>query len=220
MKGFTLIEVLLALSIFGVVMFVLYGAYTSNLEAVQIADENARVNQTARIVLELMRKDLLSAIVQVPGQGGNVRMGFIGKNGEVKGRPLDRIDFTTLSRISQVSGAGGLDPCEVGYFAEEQAEGSHFTLYRREDITPDEDLTQGGKKDSLTGMVAALDITYEDASGEKHEEWNMQPGAAAASLPVMVRIRLTLVDRLEREHLFMTGVHPELGGMKKAGEKK
>jgi prepilin-type N-terminal cleavage/methylation domain-containing protein len=220
MKGLTLIEILLALSIFGIVMFVLYGAYTSNLEAIQIADENAKVNQTARIVLDLMRKDLQSAIAQTPGQPGSIPLGLTGKNEELRGRPVDRIDFTTLHRLSRASTAGAMDVCEIGYFVEEETEGDRLILYRREDITPDEDFTKGGKTEDLTRMIIALDITYEDGRGENHEEWKAQSTTTGTSLPAVIRIRLTLVDRLGREHLFMTGVHPELGQMSKGGEKK
>jgi len=45
----------------------LYSAYTTNVEAIQIARQNGEVHQTARIVLDRMTKDLQSALIQVRG---------------------------------------------------------------------------------------------------------------------------------------------------------
>jgi prepilin-type N-terminal cleavage/methylation domain-containing protein len=215
MKGMTLLEVLFAVSIMGIVMVVIYGAYTSNLETIQIARENAIVNQTARIVLDRMRKDLQSAIVLTSFQPGKVRLGMVGKDEEIDGRPADKLDFTSLAHVPTRKGGLRTDLCEVGYFVEEALEGDYLILYRRDDESPDEDFKEGGTREELARMVTGLDIVYEDASGKEQKEWNTLEGKPGKGLPNIVKVRLTLRDALGREHLFTAGVHPELGERRK-----
>ena len=50
MKGLTLLEVLISISIIGIIMAVVYGAYMSNVDAIQTSRQEAEVTQKARIV--------------------------------------------------------------------------------------------------------------------------------------------------------------------------
>jgi len=43
MKGFTLLEVLVSLAILGTIMGAVYGTYTSNIEAIQVAGERGKI---------------------------------------------------------------------------------------------------------------------------------------------------------------------------------
>ena len=51
MKGLTLLEVLVSIAILGILMGAIYGTYTSNVEAIQVAREKGSVYQISRIGL-------------------------------------------------------------------------------------------------------------------------------------------------------------------------
>ena len=106
MKGFTLLEVLVSMAILVIIMAALYSAYTTNVEAIQIARQNGEVHQTARIVLDRMTKDLQSALIQVSVPSDKIRLGLVGEDREIDGRRADRMDFTTVTHLLTPSGQG------------------------------------------------------------------------------------------------------------------
>ena len=57
-KGFTLLEVLIAMSIFAVVLSMLYTVYTGTFRNIEETESQADLYQMARIVLERMTEDL------------------------------------------------------------------------------------------------------------------------------------------------------------------
>ena len=215
LRGFTLLEVLVSVAILAIIMAAVYSAYTSNVEAIQIARENGQVQQTARIVLDRMSKDLQSALSEIAVPSEKIRLGLIGKTEEREGKRLDRIDFTTLTHLALTDQGSGTDLCEVGYSVVEDSEQEDILLLmRRDDGSPDEDFTEGGNAQEMARNVVEFKITYEDSGGEELDGWNAEESGAASGLPVLIKVRLVLKDSLEREHVFTTSIHPELAGTK------
>jgi prepilin-type N-terminal cleavage/methylation domain-containing protein len=211
-KGFTLLEVLVSVSILAVIMASLYGAYTSNVEAIQLVRQGSEVHQVARIVLDRMARDLESIIVGAPTSTASSVLGLIAEDREIDGKPADRLDFTTLTHLAFAEGEPLTDLCEVGYFVEEDEEGDGLILYRRDDGSVDEDLTEGGHIIELARMITALNFTFEDSEGEVFEAWTTLSGEHLNRIPPLVVIRITIRDRGEEERTFTTSVHPALAG--------
>jgi prepilin-type N-terminal cleavage/methylation domain-containing protein len=212
--GFTLLEVLVAVVILGIVLTAVYAAYTSNLETIQAARDYGEVNQIGRIVLDRMAKDLESAFVESPLTGPEIKLGFIGETRDVDGNPADRIDFTTLTHLD-VAGTGlETDLCEIGYYLEEDPDKETYNLYRRDDPTPDDDLTAGGHAMVLASNVVGLRFTYENAKGEVSEGWDTLSEETGRRLPSLVTIELQIQDERGARHVYKTSVHPALSGGK------
>ena len=153
MKGLTLLEVLVSIAILGILMGAVYGTYTSNVEAIQIAREKGKIYQMTRIVFDRMTKDLESAFIHVSSPNEKIRLGMIGKNQELDGKPADRIDFTTLNHTALGDEGPRTDLCEVGYLLVEDLENKGFRLFRRDDGIPDDELTDGGFSHEMAGGV-------------------------------------------------------------------
>ena len=62
MKGFTLLEVLIATALTALILSAVYGAYVSNLDSIQAGREAARMQQTSRIFFDLVAKDVRCAL--------------------------------------------------------------------------------------------------------------------------------------------------------------
>jgi general secretion pathway protein J len=218
-EGLTLLEVLVAVSLLGIILAILYGAYISNVEAIERAREDGQVYQAARTALDLISRDLECALIHTPVRVENVRLGLIGRHQEIDGMAADGVDFTTVTHLTAEAGSLRGDLCEVGYSLEQDQESGDVVLYRRDDAIVDEEIAKGGRREELTGLARGLEITYEDSRGESHEEWNTLDATPSAELPSLIKIRLIMKDGLGREHIFVRSVHPELAERKK-GEKK
>jgi len=210
MKGFTLLEVLVSMAILVIIMAALYSAYTTNVEAIQIARQNGEVHQAARIVLERMTKDLQSALIQVSVPSEKIRLGFVGEDREIDGKRADRVDFTSVTHLPLTEKGPASDLCEIGYLIEEDSEDRSLVLFRRDDPSVDDDFTKGGLLQEMTRNVLEFNLTYQDSRGEESHKWNTLEGMPGAGLPVLIKVRLVLKDELNREHVFSTSIHPEL----------
>lgn len=222
MKGFTLLEVLVSVAIMAIVLTAIYGAYTSNIETVQIARQSGLVNQTARIILDRMSRDLESAFISAPaepGSGETPKTGLLGQDQEIDGRPADRLDFTSLSHVPLGKTGLRTDLCEIGYHLEADTEEEGLIIYRRDHAILDQDVTEGGHPLELSRMIWGLDIAYQDQEGEEFDTWDSFEGTHKDVLPSLVRITLTVKDQQGGEHIFRTGVHPALGGIAPLGRK-
>jgi len=214
-RGFTLLEVLVSMAILVIIMAAIYSAYTTNVEAIQIARQNGEVHQAARIVLERMTKDLQSALIQVSVPSEKIRLGLVGEDREIDGKRADRLDFTTVSHLALNEKDPASDLCEIGYMIEEDPEAKVLVLFRRDDPSVDEDFTKGGSLLEMARNVMEFNITYLDSRGEESDKWNTLEGLPGSGLPVLIKVRLVLKDELNREHVFSTTVHPELAERKK-----
>jgi type II secretion system protein J len=209
-KGFTLLEVLVSMAILVIIMAAVYSAYTTNVEAIQIARQNGEVHQMARIVLDRMTKDLQSALIQVSVPSEKIKLGLVGEDREIDGRRADRIDFTTVTHLPLTEKGPASDLCEVGYLVEEDPEDKDLVLWRRDAPSVDEDFTKGGSLQEMARNVVEFNLTYQDSRGEESAQWNTPEGRPGSGLPVLIKVRLVLKDELNREHVFSTSIHPEL----------
>lgn len=212
MKGFTLLEVLISVAILAVVMGAIYGAYTSNLEVIQIARQNGRVNQTARVILDRMTRDLESAFLTERLTENSPVTGLIGEDRQIDGQPADRIHFTALSHMAVEKDDPPTDLCEIGYSLEWDSEDEAFVIFRRDQAVPDKELSKGGQPRELSRMVRGLNITYEDSEGDSSDDWDTLEGSRKDTLPSLIEITLTVKDDLGNDHEFRTSVHPALSG--------
>ncbi len=215
MRGFTLLEILISIVILVVLMIGIYGVYTSNVGAIHWASQKGQVFQMARIALDRITKDLESAFVASDLSNEKTRLGMIGKDQEIDGKPADTLDFTTLSHLVLDEREPPTDLCEVGYRLVEDPYEDGFILYRRDDGSLDDNLTDGGTSHELARRVAGLNITFQDIHGEEFDNWDTVEGKPGPDLPSLISIRLIIKDQEGREELFTIGIHPALAGRQK-----
>ncbi|MEW6664876.1 MAG: prepilin-type N-terminal cleavage/methylation domain-containing protein [Thermodesulfobacteriota bacterium] len=208
MRGFTLLEVLIAMAILVVIGSAVYTSYISNVETIRAGRSKSEVHQRARIILDVMAKDLESAINVAPSAGSVQPLGMIGTNGSLDRSPADRIDFTTVTHLAFRMGEPKTDLCSVGYRVGKGEEGQ-FVLYRRDDGFPGQDIAGGGREEELSDMITGLDIIYVDSRGRASDEWDSFRKQTGDGLPTLIRITLILRDPDAREHVFRSSVHPE-----------
>ena len=214
MKGLTLLEMLISISIIGIIMAVVYGAYMSNVDAIQMSRQEAEVTQKARIVFDRMGKDLASAFIGT-GMGEEEKENhfvFIGQDLETDGYPADRLDFTSLSHLPMAGAGPWTDLCEVSYFVEAGPEGAGFVLFRRDDAFLDGNPAEGGPSIEIADGIKSFDMTFQDQGGEVYEDWNSLEGEQKGRLPSLISIRLVFTNGDNIDRLFQISFRPELAG--------
>jgi type II secretion system protein J len=92
-KAFTLLELLVAMTIFTVVISASYALFTATRGAAKRAEFKAELLQTGRAALRAVEEDLKAAVMS----GSAFDTGLIGANGGSEKQPLDRIEFVTVN---------------------------------------------------------------------------------------------------------------------------
>lgn len=91
-RGFTLLELLVAATVFAVVAAASYGLLAAGRGVSSRAEEQARLFQIARAAFRALEEDLQGAVL--PGEAFDVE--FLGTHGETEGLPTDTLEFLTV----------------------------------------------------------------------------------------------------------------------------
>lgn len=203
MKGFTLLEVLIVTILTAVILTAVYGSYVSNMETVQAAREAARMQQTSRIIFDLMSKDVRCAL---GGDFMGVDGGMEGADMEIQRRPADTLRMLTSASHAGVIGVNtGL--YRVAYETALNEKEDRFILSRVQETIVGEGASTGQQTYELTRIATSLDLLFLDADGQEFESWE-----SGGKLPSLVRVRLGLKGPSGQERTFVTSLRPELAG--------
>ena len=221
-KGFTLLEVLIAMFIFAVILSTLYVAYTGTFRNIEETESQADLYQMARIVLERMTEDLESAYMvaptvaqtvtqtkdtkeEEPPPEANQSTRFVGTMNEIEGRRLDSLRFASKAHIVFNGGEPYPGTAEIVYYVRENSgEEGGFTLYRTDRAN-----FERGEEDATGGWILcdhlyAIQFTYYDQEGGAYDSWDSTEESFKDKLPSEISILLELANKTNPE--FMTGV--------------
>lgn len=219
-RGFTLIEVSVALLLLSMVLTFVYESFVMTMRTKERVELQAERYQSARIALQRMEREIQSAYLEERIAGQNVRPQpvqpprpqpgqadpaglsdgarkprtvFVGINSDGEGYPRDRLDFTTLAHYA-VAAAGEddrqSDHEEVAYFTETDYKAERTDLLHRADFTMDDDPEGGGDVFPLIEGVRGFNVRYLDPDTKNWTE--SWDSKEKKNLPAAVEIALYL----------------------------
>ncbi len=206
-KGFTLVEILVAVTILSIILTIIYGSFAASTKSISTCRERSDIYQIARLSLDRMAEDISCAFLPEVLDLGDIKFGFTGEDGETEGMPRDVLNFISTSNLQFGKGLKGTGLCEIGYYMETDPETDELLLIRREDDSIDDETDKGGFARELADRIKCLDFKYYDGEGEESEEWYSDD---RNSLPRMVKIILTMEDENEQMLDFSTRVYLEM----------
>ncbi|MBA2664197.1 MAG: prepilin-type N-terminal cleavage/methylation domain-containing protein [Bradymonadaceae bacterium] len=187
--GFTLVEVLIAVSIMAAITVVVWASVSNMFETRDFMEERYERFQIVRLSMNRMATEIGGAYVAGAAHGGEplpgeeetgqdeeeeeegaqrarrnyrepVQFGLIGR--------ADRIDFTSFSHVRTIEGERASHHAEIGYFVRRGRSEDGRTvsqLMRRSDTTLDDNITRGGTIYVMVPEIESIKFEYWD-SGE------------------------------------------------------
>ncbi len=202
-KGFTLVELMLAIAISVVVVGTVYVTFYQSHKVTKTIMAQTEVYQMARLCMDRMMKDLscvyFSPYLLLDDDLKNnpkanelaQKYRFIGKHENDGKNDTDKIYFTTTSDIGLGDKAGILN--EVDYELKEDPDnkGLYF-LIRREDNKPHDGITDNGQNPGMeiAENVVSMSIVYYGKENKESDEWDASSTSPPA-LPNMIKITLS-----------------------------
>ena len=215
-RGFTLIEVLLAVTLLLGVATAVYSSMHTSFETKNMVSELNDRHHEARQVISRMAKELRQAFLRdelnqaLREEGPTMVTRFLGQE--------DELYFQTAAHLRLQAGSRESDQSEVQYFLRRSNRDTPYkdgqTLYRRESKRLDDDPEKGGTVWPVLDGVKALKLEYWDeakAIGDDawQSDWDSNDNK---TLPSRVRISLVLVSEREsgKDIRFVTQAAPLL----------
>jgi prepilin-type N-terminal cleavage/methylation domain-containing protein len=230
--GVTLLEMLVAVAIFGVVAAVLYNSFNRTLEARNLAGERAEIYAAARVTMDWLEQDLkgaLSVDMYMKGKPRFFSTGHAGEDTVSADQPLLDLTVRTARRAAVLRNEAGeelaaprADQSRVVYRIEEatddprdvleRAGSTGLVLARYEIRPPLEEGIDGSLRTVIARGVRTIDLSFEDR-GTSLESWEQsEDSASGINGPRVVEIRLVLEDRGGKASEFATSVLVPMGG--------
>ncbi|MBF0495953.1 MAG: prepilin-type N-terminal cleavage/methylation domain-containing protein [Deltaproteobacteria bacterium] len=212
-RGFTLLEVLLAVAILAIITTVIYSSLIQGLQTVEECRETQETYQIARVIFDRMIRDLSSAYVSpnvkkapTSPSGRKAFYGLIGRRVEDSRGPMDTLCFTSMAHLDTGGSFDNQVLTRIGYYLNQDPWQDGFILYRRDNPALDDDLDKGGVAMELGERVAGLRFRYVDPVQGILDLWDSTALDRNNVLPQQVIITLTLVDRAKEKKSFETRV--------------
>lgn len=194
-RGFTLIEVLISISILAAITVILFGAFTALKRSKDGLSRLQDRQREGRLAMARMTRELQSAYLSahMPLNQALLVQKTIFKS--ERGTPADRLNFTAFANTRLEKNSHVSDQCELSYYGSPNPDGSGSNdLVRRVDTSIDLEPTKGGRVEVLATDIDLFDLQYLDAqTGQWQESWDTtQSTGQLDRLPLQVRIILVL----------------------------
>ncbi|HET57172.1 MAG TPA: type II secretion system protein [Deltaproteobacteria bacterium] len=199
-RGFTLVEIMMAVLILGIVLGTLYAAWTGTLRVAREGEKLDKSYAMARVVMNQLSEDLESL---APWDGEFV---FQGGPQEAWKDSFTKLRFVSSRRLGLAGISGGLS--DITWFGVEDLDGDGWMLMRRECLCREygeNDMFHRPFDDENAHIVAeglrSFRCRFFERQGEAHPEWNSQSDTRnhRGTAPPVVSIRLEFDDPCDSE---------------------
>lgn len=204
-KGFTLLEILIAVSIFASVLSTIFISYTGTFNVLDQTESRANIYRMARITLERMQEDLESTYFISRTEKSESKENplestpFMGKDTEIDGRDADTLSFMSRAHVVFDEEENGTGIAMISYYVAENEKGDAFNLYRSDTSQFEKTPEEGTGGLILCDGLFSVDFTYYDGDGKSHEKWDSKGDELKDKFPVMVEIKLSFIDNSNTE---------------------
>lgn len=204
-RGFTLLEILIAVFILATVLSTVYAAYRGTFQIMHDSERDDEIYGMARNTMLRVIKDLSSVTMS----GGTFK--FVSRASEIAGTNFMDIAFTSRAHLSWVENESSGTLAVISYYVDEEGPGGSARLLRRDVPTVEAD-SEGQERPGFVICEGLYSLTYKftDSSGQGHDSWDSIAGATGEKnkIPAMASIELKLVNPQDKErpYRFATSV--------------
>jgi len=200
-RGFTLIELVVALALLVTVSTIIYGAFRQSFRVRNITTETYDRYRDVRQAMFRMAREISSAYISTHHnlEEPTTATCFKGEG--------ERITFSSMANLRLARDAQESDQAEISYFLKrgETMDGRRVNnLMRRIDTSPDDDVEKGGRTEIMAEDIEDLEFEYWEPSKEIGDEawrddWEVgqcqagDPPSADDKVEMPERVRITLV---------------------------
>jgi len=204
-SGFTLLEILIAMFILGIVLSTIFTIFTGTIKNITYAESQADIYQMARVALQRMQEDLECSLIlkedETLGEEENRSTPgrFSGKNETIDDKDADTLSFLSSRHLSMDDEDNNPGRARITFYVKENDDEEGLDLYRI-DVSEREQAPEektGGL--ILCEGLHSVNLMYYNSDGDEYESWDSSEGEFKDKLPAMVSIQLKFLDETNLE---------------------
>lgn len=184
--GFTLVEVLIAVALLGIIGALVFGSLVTTTSAINAGRDHAAREETVRKILRLMAEEISLS-------KRNLAYPWVGMNGTQEGHPADTLAFLAMSQGISTSTARESDPVTVTAKESEAVrvvytrERDRLIRFVRKNLYTLTDTNESLDQMELADRVQAFNVRYYDDQNRLWiDEW-----PTASKMPKAVLLEVT-----------------------------
>lgn len=204
-EGFTLLEILVAITILGIVMATILGTFTGIIAGSRDAEKKVELYQIGRVVMDLIATDIRGLYpVALEGAGAF----FLGEEETLGGQSVSRMDFITTNTLTM---GARQNPflSEVGYRLKRDPADERIALWRRSQAPTEYPFDTGGREVPVCRIIESFSLEFVHNGDRKRSLLYVFPEA------IVIDMTLNLDGERER---FVTMVRPMATPVKRKSE--
>ena len=205
-RGFTLMEVMIAVSVTALIGTVVAVSFQTGIKAKETVETDAELYRMLRTSMARMSREIGNAYVSDRYDTKRFRdandrpTNFIGER--------DSLLFTSVSHQRLYQDAKEGDQAVIEYKVKRSADrdaNGRLDLVRRVDPNVGERMDRGGTEDVLFENVKAVEFAYWDSKRKDwDDEWDTRRSERQSILPTRVRITVVALDENGKERRYTT----------------
>jgi prepilin-type N-terminal cleavage/methylation domain-containing protein len=196
-RGFTLLELLIAITMLVIVLTTLYGSYRSMLTRNPWIENEIRSQEMVRVCLNQMLTDL-GAVYVAPSSEYKPPLSsdlpnpycLIAENPTMNKKSFPRLEFPSLLHL-RLGDRRRQDIVRIVYYVHPSPTGE-FVLRRSETLYPYPRFKENSADPVLCRAIRSLSFTFYDGKGKEHHDWNSDSSNYDHQTPVAMHITLEL----------------------------
>ncbi len=211
-RGFTLVEVLVAVTIFGIVVSMLFASFNiviSNVDPINagLGDYEMAQNAMDRIKMDLkslcLTHDSIYFLPDMEGNDDPDRFRLISEKVSLDTRFFSQLRFASFEHLgfNRKTSRIGI----ITYYAHPSKEGS--IVLKRSDVAAvfydGTNENNAGNDPVLCERVRSFELFFMDQDGKTHEHWDSDSSDFDFATPYSIKIKLEIGDK-ERSNIFAT----------------
>lgn len=207
-RGFTLMEVVIAVTIVAMMGALVSAAFTTSFKAKEVVEAEAERYRMIRTAMNRMTREISAAFISDRYDSRRYRdqnerpTNFIGER--------DSLLFTSLANQRLYADAKESDQMVVEYSvksspSEDKAARGRTDLVRRVNPILEERMDRGGTEDILFEGIQKIEFQYWDAERKEwDDEWDTRRVERKSILPTRVKVTIFATDENKKEVQYTT----------------
>lgn len=209
-KGFTLIEVLVAMLIFSIIIFTLFASFNGFMITSKNITREISQSEKIRNTLKRICQDFEQLYALPRPRYSKPEFDsdpdpyrLVGKEAGGWGKIFSSVTFSSLSHAKT-----GKDlrqgVARISYYVK-QNKNNTFDLYRADSLGPYPEEVESCADHLLCKDISAFELFYKDINGDEYRYWDSESDEFKFSLPVSVHLKIGLNFR-EKNQVFGTAI--------------
>ncbi|MBW1828157.1 MAG: type II secretion system protein [Deltaproteobacteria bacterium] len=204
-SGFTLLEILIAMFILGIVLSTIFTIFTGTIKNITYAESQADIYQMARVALQRIQEDLECSLILKEDEtlgdekDSSIPGSFAGKNETIDDKDADTLSFHSSKHLSMDDEDKDPGLARITFYVKENEDEEGLDLYRT-DVSEREQAPEektGGL--ILCEGLHSVNLMYYNSNGDEYESWDSSEEEFKDKLPAMVSIQLKFLDESNPE---------------------